>query len=233
MESRAVRAISFIVALAAVGGAHACGTQVTGGDSESHFLASCGSRCGAGLKCICGVCTRACDDMQACGALSRRAECAAPSDSSCGVRVCDVACLEDDACKSLGAGHVCIQGRCRDTLSPVEPGAGGRSGTGSTTDFGKKGVAGGGPDASMPGTGGDARVNGPDAGPCGSSKTYPPPPISAGGAGSTEIVVAQSDVDFGDVPPSTMGTPTRFQDIGFDSWMATWSEWTCLCTPLY
>jgi hypothetical protein len=54
-----------------------------------------------------------------------------------------------------------------------------------------------------------------DASTCGDA-TYPPPPSSKNGGGSLEIVVAQSDVDFGDSPPSTSEAPTRFRNIGLD-----------------
>ncbi|MFI5308913.1 MAG: hypothetical protein ACHQ53_16260, partial [Polyangiales bacterium] len=40
----------------------------TGG--ESHFLRGCDGSCGAGLSCICGVCTQTCKASSGCGALA-------------------------------------------------------------------------------------------------------------------------------------------------------------------
>ena len=89
---------------------------------ETHFMTAClDGVCEGGLACVCGVCTTACSDDEACAALGGGASCQdvraetllcggeAPSES----RVCDSACSEDDHCGALGSSYECVDGRCR------------------------------------------------------------------------------------------------------------------------
>src|SRR5262245_28134550 len=91
-----------------------------GPDSETHFLSSCSSNreCGAG-SCVCGVCTKSCEQASECAAAGPMVICTRPSDDSCdSKRVCDVLCVDDEDCRPLGSGHRCDSGRCRAGSSP-------------------------------------------------------------------------------------------------------------------
>lgn len=89
-------------------------------DSESHFLSFCADGCGDGLRCVCGVCTRVCDESSDCREHDESAECVPPTPAnpeSCVFshveRVCDVACSDLTDCDALGPGYVCSAGVCR------------------------------------------------------------------------------------------------------------------------
>jgi len=86
------------------------------GSGETHFLSTCSSGCGSELSCLGALCTRACDDSEACSGLGQGASCEAPSigASDGGTeRVCDRLCTRDRDCDALGAGFACTDGRCR------------------------------------------------------------------------------------------------------------------------
>lgn len=100
----------------------------TGG--ETHFLRWCGpegAECGPGLLCLCGVCTRACSEQDACGAFPDAACVPIGSMSACGEEqepgVCDVPCANDADCAVLSPAHRCESGACRASASlpPREP----------------------------------------------------------------------------------------------------------------
>ncbi|MDH5671922.1 MAG: BPTI/Kunitz domain-containing protein [Myxococcales bacterium] len=138
-----------LVALWALGcGAHHDG----GGDSESHFLTTCDSRCQAGLSCICGVCTRSCDDDATCTDLAQGASCE-PHGGDQGLRCdgadtpraepvtsCELECKIDTECSQLGANMRCEAGLCRQ-----RPGL--DAGLDAGTDAGMQSDAGPAPDA--------------------------------------------------------------------------------------
>src|SRR5688500_4079547 len=63
-----------------------------GGNSESHFLQVCHQTCGGGLECICGVCTRACDETSECRSLSEVAVCMDTCEGASASQACDVPC---------------------------------------------------------------------------------------------------------------------------------------------
>ncbi len=80
----------------------------------------------AGLACICGVCTKVCDDDDDCRDVAAGADDAAcvPVDESGSARqcqpgdpvdesLCDVFCENDDDCEALGADYACQAGFCR------------------------------------------------------------------------------------------------------------------------
>src|SRR5687768_3059094 len=80
--------------------------------SESHFLVDCNMTCGAGLECLCGVCSERCEEHASCRELYPAAECVAladrPAESQCpaedGVTAfCDVRCGTRADCAGLGA----------------------------------------------------------------------------------------------------------------------------------
>jgi len=116
----------FISSAAAIAWTGACSSDVTTGDSESHFLAFCTpGGCGSGLECLCGVCTKACTSDANCSALGNatcvvRSGCSTP-------KSCDVPCHTSGDCSSA-AGSACVGGYCRSGSVPVVPdsGAGGK-----------------------------------------------------------------------------------------------------------
>jgi hypothetical protein len=86
------------------------------GSGETHFLSACSAECGSELSCLGGLCTRACDDSDACRGLGEDATCEVPAaDASDGGtdRVCDRLCTRDRDCGRLGADFACADGRCR------------------------------------------------------------------------------------------------------------------------
>lgn len=101
--------------------------------SETHFLQRCDSEgaCSEGLSCLCGACTRTCEQSNTCAALNQGAECfpvaARPSDPECPdtavVAFCDVSCEEDTDCLDLGSGFRCDRGFCRALNQSCETGA--------------------------------------------------------------------------------------------------------------
>ena len=105
----------------------------TGG--ETHFLTVCGvdsARCGEGLVCLCGVCTRSCSNDTECGELPA-AECRAPADPSACANVaahCDATCSSDADCRAVSTSHRCVNDVCR--AGPADPngGSGGTGGSG-------------------------------------------------------------------------------------------------------
>jgi hypothetical protein len=97
------------------------GENPTGG--ETHFLKSCAldSRtCGSELVCLCGVCSRPCNDAASCEALPG-AGCALPGETAtcafASTGHCDVACSEDAECATVSDAHRCIAGACRASES--------------------------------------------------------------------------------------------------------------------
>jgi hypothetical protein len=90
---------------------------------ETHFLKTCSDdegtdACGAGLECLCGVCTVRCDESAPCSAHAGAA--CVEADTACQTngpsRVCDVSCVEDGDCAGLSSAHSCIEGHCRAVL---------------------------------------------------------------------------------------------------------------------
>ncbi|MBN1609525.1 MAG: hypothetical protein JW940_23035 [Polyangiaceae bacterium] len=144
-------------------------------DSETHFLRYCDGSCSGGLRCVCGVCTKACEKAATCRDISEAADCVAPTGATCESsapeRVCDVLCDADGDCADLGDRYQCYQGACRQGTPPSaapQAGAGGAGEAGAGTG-GARAAAGaphaGGstPRAGAPGTGG-ATVGGAGTG---------------------------------------------------------------------
>jgi len=95
----------------------------TGG--ETHFLTRCtpdSGSCGAGLSCLCGVCTLACDARATCQAFPDAACLASTASATCAdseaAGHCDVACIGDDDCAVLSSAHRCESGVCRRGAEP-------------------------------------------------------------------------------------------------------------------
>lgn len=97
-------------------------------DSESHFLFSCSQDCDDGLECICGVCTRFCEERDECVALQKEASCVDGADYPTSLwcsdlknrAICDVECASDTDCKVIGTSASCINGFCRTSSSRVD-----------------------------------------------------------------------------------------------------------------
>jgi polyhydroxybutyrate depolymerase len=89
--------------------------------SETNFLRYCSDEdCGAGLACVCGVCTEVCTDSSQCSDITSAAQCISPSvaaqgsTSSCSaVAQCEVTCDATSDCSSLGDDYHCRAGVCR------------------------------------------------------------------------------------------------------------------------
>jgi hypothetical protein len=88
--------------------------------SETHFLSRCDDDCGAGLACVCGVCTTICEQTAACAGYGPAAVCSASSSRTDGLECpeqtpsfCDVDCRADADCGALGSRYVCDGGYCR------------------------------------------------------------------------------------------------------------------------
>jgi len=93
------------LALALAGGCgQASSSPALGG--ETHWLQQCGGAgdsaydCGAGLECVCGVCTAACTEDASCAALGPSAACAAPHatlySAACGHDTPERLCVQRD-----------------------------------------------------------------------------------------------------------------------------------------
>ncbi len=124
--SRHCQLTGFVLSLLALIG---CAQSVAGPtDSETHFLHYCKKSCADGLACICGVCTKICDDDNSCSALPGDAICVAPEllnetrdckpSDPIDESVCDVGCKSDSDCKALGRGFTCQSGFCRESGTP-------------------------------------------------------------------------------------------------------------------
>jgi hypothetical protein len=120
--NRQCHLIGFVLSILSFVG---CAQSVAGPtDSETHFLHNCIEYCGQGLACICGVCTKVCDDDESCSALPGDPTCVAPAllenarkcrpSDPIEESVCDVGCKSDSECKALGRDFRCQKGFCRE-----------------------------------------------------------------------------------------------------------------------
>jgi hypothetical protein len=159
------------------------GEQSNGGNSETHFLNSCARTCDNGLECICGVCTKTCEDSAVCAVFSAAAECA-PACSEAGVTgVCDLSCTADDECVAVGKTLRCSGGRCRE---PNASGSAGATGVGGGS--GAAGVGGSAAEntgATAAGGAGDG-AGGTSASGASAGEGGVTPGAGGGSAGSTE-----------------------------------------------
>jgi hypothetical protein len=164
-----------MIALGLVIGACGGTTSVSNG-GESHFLRTCDGACGAGLKCISGICTRACVlGKDSCADLATNAECTDQSIEPGAVVICDVGCSQDRDCSSLGDEYECQAGFCRG-LALTTDGAGGQGGSADATG-GKRNTGGAaGATGGKSNTGGAAGATGGKANTGGAA--------NAGGAGN-------------------------------------------------
>ena len=106
--------------------------------SETHFLTQCDSSCPDGTFCLCGACSTGCSDATDCTSLHPDAQCVvtAPriAEGRCAAfedsAVCDLPCLVNGDCESLGAGFRCQSGFCRiDATSTANTGDAGTGGS--------------------------------------------------------------------------------------------------------
>jgi hypothetical protein len=101
--------------------------------SETHFLSLCDDACPDGTECLCGVCTASCSEARQCADLQPNATCAtsAPriAEGRCPAMdqpaFCDLPCLVDRDCASMGDDYGCQGGYCRggSTADPARTGA--------------------------------------------------------------------------------------------------------------
>ena len=134
----------------------------SGGDSESHFLQSCDDQCDEGLSCICGVCTKGCQDLEPCLELADSASCGllpASCNDAPGPRACQVQCERDRDCEGLGPQLSCRAGACRPR--PPQPVDGGKPDAVAPSDAGARDAAPGPREAGQ----GEAGQGEPDSGP--------------------------------------------------------------------
>lgn len=109
--------------------------------SQTHFLARCEASCPAPYDCLCGVCTLACQEDQACTAEADGAQCVPPASACDATDLCDVTCTHDSDCDALSDEHACEEGRCRaPVIDETGGGAGGAGGEGGAA--GEAGAAG-------------------------------------------------------------------------------------------
>lgn len=124
-----LRSLSPLCALLVLG---ACNSSANSPpyESETHFLSACVDSCPDDLSCVCGVCTRGCDEDAQCTALSTSATCVSVA-QGCGAsqEVCDVECTRERDCKD---GYECSDGRCRPPQAETTSG----SGTGAESTMG-------------------------------------------------------------------------------------------------
>jgi hypothetical protein len=117
---------AWVLALAALGTAAACAQTHTTESGETHFLLTCGDEsCAQGFECLCGACSRACDDDTACSDLGTTVSCVEHDANQCRTvtKSCDASCDADAACHSLGKGYTCRAGLCRAGAALPEPAA--------------------------------------------------------------------------------------------------------------
>lgn len=112
------RSLYITLLVVACGGA--VGQSTAGG--ESHFLRHCAERCGEGLECVSGVCTRGClVGQDSCTDLSPSATCTDQSIEPGAIAVCDVSCSAGSDCDKLGSTYECDAGFCRGPALTNEP----------------------------------------------------------------------------------------------------------------
>jgi hypothetical protein len=128
-ERRGGRAPVFALLLTLLLFVLCCGgttTDPTGG--ETHFLRVCdplGTDCGAGLVCLCGVCSVSCGAGATCESYAS-AQCLPASAAACpdaaDTSYCDVSCSVSSDCAAISPAHYCEQGRCRAPASDCQSG---------------------------------------------------------------------------------------------------------------
>lgn len=117
------------IALLSALGVTACGGGTMQPDTESNtnWLEMCtkDADCDGDSRCLCGTCTKACDDSDECGGVAKSAECIETTMLAAGCngeapveRICAVTCDEDSGC---GGPLECQSDRC---VAPPRPGDG-------------------------------------------------------------------------------------------------------------
>ena len=94
-----------------------CGKSSGGpGSGETHFLQRCDATCAGGYECLCGVCTKPCDDDLACSDAAGAASCTTVDGCVTATPVCDLGCTSADDCAGLGSDFSCNAGVCRQQV---------------------------------------------------------------------------------------------------------------------
>lgn len=117
--------VAVIVACGAWLCASCGGTSRTGTDSQTHWLGQCESDqdCG-GLSCVCGICTRLCDNSPACDDFAETASCLAVEscDPHEAASACGVLCESNAECSAVGPNLECRGGQCAGRSADPVPG---------------------------------------------------------------------------------------------------------------
>jgi hypothetical protein len=182
--------------------------------SNTNWLRTCeaSEECGAGLECVCGVCTIACASDQECLGRDEAAMCVATDDASladaCTTadldrarRICVLACERDADCAGAGEARTCEAGRC--VGGPAEPidlvgGEGGTSGEGGAGgDAGGAGSGGNGGGGGSSGGGGSGGAGGTGAVADGCAVTVDGPGASCAGTSCPVTLSAYVDCEAG------------------------------------
>lgn len=92
----------------------ACGSRLSGGNtgSETHWLQSCDSDAECGIySCLCGVCSRSCDDGEECdGASDGASRCEATSELSCSGETPAQICVKAATTTTTSPNEICDGG---------------------------------------------------------------------------------------------------------------------------
>jgi hypothetical protein len=104
-----------------------------GFDKNTNWLRDCkdSNECGAGLQCVCGVCTSVCDRNAQCSDLADGAVCVglaamsdscAAEDTAAAQRVCTLACKTGSACAERNDALTCMASACTLAVSSADGG---------------------------------------------------------------------------------------------------------------
>lgn len=129
---------------------------VAGG--ETNWLGPCQttSECGAGVSCVCGVCTHACEDAGDCGADGVCVPAASGSLAACGTIPYAAMCLRTCAEGACTGGAECIAGACIFAAQSGTGDYGGAVGGGANADAGEVSDTGRAPTGADGGSDGDS-----------------------------------------------------------------------------
>jgi hypothetical protein len=103
----------------------ACGARVEAegnpASSQTHWLQGCdsASECG-GLECLCGVCTKSCEDNAECSSLGESSVCTSLG-ASCEGNEQSVCSKECDENRDCGDEQACTDGVCHPSVASVAP----------------------------------------------------------------------------------------------------------------
>lgn len=130
-KKRVARAAYALLILISACGYQSQRPQEKGTDSSTHWLrwCDCNTDCGS-LQCECGVCTKACDDEEACRNAGLSGACQKSAGRECddahATKVCVLECSTDADCDQNHPNLTCINGQCIPVDEPTEKDAAGQ-----------------------------------------------------------------------------------------------------------